>query len=482
MSTLSRMIWSAADLQNATGGQLLSGDPESRFSGIGIDSRTLPAGALFVAIVGGIHDGHRFVEPVIGKGCAGVLIDFKHAPRMPMSEWRKAGILCLAVVDTTRALGDLATFHRKRSGASVVAVTGSNGKTSTREMTAAVLEQHFNVLVSLKNFNNEIGVPLTLLRLTSEHRWVVAELGMNHPGEIRRLGRICRPDVGVITNIGPAHLEGVGSLDGVMAAKGELLETLSPDGVAVLNADDSRCRLLAGRTRRAVLFYGLSDDAHVRAEAIREQGRGIIFSLILPDATVEVELQTPGRFMVLNALAAAAVGYRLGVPVEKIKAGLERFRPVDGRAGIVDTVMGIHVIDDTYNANPGSMAAGIAMLKALAKGARCFFAMGDMRELGPDAAALHREIGKLSADMGVFRVAATGDFAGFVTEGARSGGMPPDRFVTGGQAEIFADFKQSLSPGDWVLVKGSRSMGMEKLVKELVDWAGGPVYPAEDKD
>jgi UDP-N-acetylmuramoyl-tripeptide--D-alanyl-D-alanine ligase len=476
------MIWSAADLQNATGGQLLSGDPESRFSGIGIDSRTLPDGALFVAIVGEIHDGHRFVETVIGKGCTGVLIDFKHAPQMPLGEWRKAGILCIAVVDTARALGNLATYHRTRSGASVVAVTGSNGKTSTREMTAAVLGQHFNVLVSLKNFNNEIGVPLTLLRLTPEHQWAVAELGMNHPGEILRLGRICRPDVGVITNIGPAHLEGVGSLDGVMAAKGELLETLSSDGVAVLNADDSRCRQLADRTFREVLFYGVSDVAQVRAEAIREKGRGIVFSLILPDTAVEVELQTPGRFMVLNALAAAAVGYRLGVSVEKIKAGLERFRPVDGRARIVDTVMGIHVIDDTYNANPGSMAAAISLLKALAKGARCFFAMGDMRELGADAAALHREIGKLTADMGIFRVAATGDLAGFVKDGARTGGMPPDRFVTGGQGEIFADFKQYLSPGDWVLVKGSRSMGMEKLVKELVDWAGGQVHPVEDKD
>jgi UDP-N-acetylmuramoyl-tripeptide--D-alanyl-D-alanine ligase len=482
MSISPQMIWSAADLLKATGGQLLSGDPACRFSGIGIDSRTLPAGALFVAIVGETHDAHRFVESVVGMGFTGVLIDFKHAPQMPISEWRKAGVLCLAVADTTRALGDLAAFHRKRSGASVVAVTGSNGKTSTREMTAAVLGQHFTTLVSLKNFNNEIGVPLTLLRLTPEHQWVVAELGMNHPGEIRRLGKICRPDLGVITNIGPAHLEGVGSLDGVMAAKGELLETLSPEGIAVLNADDPRCRLLAARASQEVVLYGFSDDAHIRAAAVREKGQGIAFTLMLPETQIEVELQTPGRFMVLNALAAAAVGHRLAVPTEKIKVGLERFRPVDGRARIVDTLMGIHVINDTYNANPGSMAAAISMLKALGKGARCFFAMGDMRELGPDAASLHREIGKLSADAGVFRIAATGEFAKFVAEGARVGGMPSDRVIAGGKAEILADLKEHLSPGDWILVKGSRSVGMETVVTELVDWAGGPGHQTKDKD
>lgn len=482
MGTLPQKIWSVADLQKATGGQLLSGDPADRFPGIGIDSRSLPAGALFMAIVGEVHDGHRFVESVVGKGCPGVLIDLRHAPGMPISHWRKTGVMCLAVADTTRALGDLAAFHRKRFVAPVVAITGSNGKTSTREMTASVLGQHFDTLTSLKNFNNEIGVPLTLLRLTPGHQMVVAELGMNHPGEIRRLGEICRPDVGVITNIGPAHLEGVGSLDGVMAAKGELLETLSSGGVAVLNADDPRCRLLAAGTSREVLFYGLSDGTPVRAEAIREKGRDTVFTLVLPQGRIDVELRTPGRFMVLNALAAAAVGYRLGVPVAKIKAGLERFRPVDGRAKIVDTVRGIHVINDTYNANPGSMAAAISMLKVLGKGSRCFVAMGDMRELGPSAASLHREIGMLSADAEVFRLAATGDFALSVAEGARAGGMPPDRIVTGGQAEILRDFKRHLFSGDWVLVKGSRTMGMEKMVTELVDWAGGPSLATEEKN
>jgi UDP-N-acetylmuramoyl-tripeptide--D-alanyl-D-alanine ligase len=477
-----QMIWSAGDFQQATGGRLLSGDLACRFTGVGIDSRALPEGALFVAIVGEVHDGHRFVESVIEKGGTGVLIDTRHVPRMPMSQWRKAGVVCLAVEDTTRALGALAAFHRKRSGVPVVAITGSNGKTSTREMTAAVLGQQYETLTSFKNFNNEIGVPLTLLRLIPQHQWVVAELGMNHPGEIRRLGEICEPDLGVITNIGPAHLEGLGSLDGVMAAKGELLETLSPSGVAVLNADDPRCRLLASRASRNVLFYGLSDSALVRAEAVREKGRGTAFDLVLPNARIEVKLQTPGRFMVLNALAAATVGYRLGVPAAKIKVGLERFRPVDGRAIIIDTLMGIHVINDTYNANPGSMAAAISMLKALAKGCRSFFAMGDMRELGAGATALHREIGMLSADSDVFRLAATGEFALSVAEGARAGGMPSNRIMTGGQAEILADFKQHLSAGDWLLVKGSRSMGMEKIVSELVAWAGGPVHPTEDKD
>lgn len=477
-----QMIWSTADIERAAGAKRLSGDPSTRFSEIGIDSRGLSDGSMFLAIVGAVHDGHAFVESVIQKGCRGVLIDLNHAARMAIEPLQRAGISCFAVEDTTRALGDLANYHRKRCRAQLVAITGSNGKTSTREMTASVLGQHFNTLVSLKNFNNEIGVPLTLFRLGAEHQWVVAEMGMNHFGEIRRLGQISCPNLGVITNIGPAHLEGVGSLDGVMAAKGELLETLSPEGTAILNADDSRCRLLAGRYPGEVLAYGFSEDADVRADAVLEDGRKTVFTLVFPHSSTEVALHAPGRFMVLNALAAATVGFKAGVPVEKIKAGLELFQPVDGRARIIDLKSGIHIINDTYNANPGSMAAAINLLTTVGKGCRCFFAMGDMRELGASSASLHHEIGRLSAEAGLVRIAATGDYSGSVAEGARAGGMAADQIVTGSQSVIFEDLKQHLMPGDWVLVKGSRSMGMEKLVTELVNWAGSPISPVTVKD
>lgn len=471
--------WPTTDIIAATGGRLLCGDPEGRCSGVGIDSRQLADQALFVAIVGAVHDGHRFVEAAVESGAAGVVIDHDHVDPMPLAAWRQARVICVAVDDTTRALGNLAAFHRARAGAAVVAITGSNGKTSTREMTAAVVSRKFQTLSTLKNFNNEIGLPLTLLRLAAGHQWAVVELGMNRPGEIRRLGQICCPEVGVITNIGPAHLEGVGSLDGVMAAKGELLETIAPNGTAVLNADDPRCLKLADQVDMDLLLYGFSENAQVRGISVREEGRGMVFTLVLPGETIHIRLAAPGRFMVSNALAAAAVGFRLGLPAAEIKAGLERFRPAEGRANIVDTHWGLHVIDDTYNANPGSMAAALSLLKSLGRDTRCVLAMGDMYELGPQAAALHREIGETAGRSGLFRIAATGAHAQAVADGARAGGMRSDAIFIGSRTEILMDFKQQLRPGDWVLVKGSRAMGMEKIVNELVARAGGPV-PEKD--
>lgn len=477
MAQAQHMDWTVSDIQAATQGQMVCGDPAIRFSEIGIDSRILPAGAFFVAIEGLTHDGHQFADAVIQKGCKGVLLREDKISQMPLEAWRAARVVCIRVTDTTRALGDLAAYHRQRSRAGVVAITGSNGKTSTREMSASVAAEKFNTLTSLKNFNNEIGVPLTLFRLTANHEWVVAELGMNHPGEIRRLGAICRPNIGVITNIGPAHLENLESLDGVMAAKGELLETIAPKGTAVLNADDPRCLKLAEGVSHEVLLFGFSEAAHVRAVNLRETGRSTTFTLQLPEAQRPIDLKVPGRFMVSNALAAAAVGVRLGISPDGIKAGLERFRAVNGRSAVVDTAAGIFVIDDTYNANPGSMAAAIAMLAALGKGARCFLAVGDMLELGPRAAALHREIGEQAARAGLYRIGATGRFARDLVDGALAGGMAPASLFVGTRQELLADFQERLTSGDWVLVKGSRSMAMERISSELVAWAGGPAAP-----
>jgi UDP-N-acetylmuramoyl-tripeptide--D-alanyl-D-alanine ligase len=471
------MDWTVSDIQAATQGHLVCGNPALRFSEIGIDSRTLASGAFFVAIAGQTHDGHQFAESVIQRGCRGVLLQANQVNRMPIEAWQAAQVVCISVADTTQALGDLAAYHRKRAGVGVVAITGSNGKTSTREMTAFVVAEKFNTLTTMKNFNNEIGLPLTLFRLTAGHEWVVAELGMNHPGEIRRLGAICRPNIGVITNIGPAHLENLGSLNGVMAAKGELLEAIEPKGTAVLNADDPRCLKLADHVSHEVLLFGLSEAAHIRAVNLREKGRATAFTLQLPEAKLNVELNAPGRFMVSNALAAAAVGVRLGISPEGIKSGLERFKAVSGRATVLDTAAGIYVIDDTYNANPGSMAAAIAMLATLGKGARCFLAVGDMLELGPQAAALHREIGEQAARAGLYRIGATGQFATDLADGALAGGMAPAGIVVGTRQELLADFKQQLTSGDWVLVKGSRSMAMESISNDLVAWAGGPATP-----
>ena len=232
--------WSVQDILDATGGTLVSGSRNHCFKGVGIDSRTITGSDLFVAIEGAIHDGHRYAADVIDSGIQGLVVARDKISTLPCSRWQKRDVVCIAVPDTTRALGNMAAFNRQRAHVSVVAVTGSNGKTSTRAMITAVISRRYTTLTPKGNFNNEIGLPLTLLQLTPAHQWAVLELGMNHLGEIRRLAEICSPDMGIITNIGPAHIEGVGSMDGVMQAKAELLEKIRPGGMIILNADDPR--------------------------------------------------------------------------------------------------------------------------------------------------------------------------------------------------------------------------------------------------
>ena len=229
--------WTLRDMLSATGGELLSGNPDSVFAGISIDSRNIAAEDVFVAIIGDVHNGHGFVQDVIQKGVRAVVIDKSAAADFPISAWQAAVIGCIAVIDTTRALGDLAAYNRRRANVSVVAITGSNGKTTTRQLCAAVVSRRFNTLSTARNFNNQIGLPLTLLRLQPGHQWAVVEIGTNSPGEIARLAEICAADIGVITNVGPAHLEKLGSLDGVMREKGDLLKKLKAGGRAFLNAD-----------------------------------------------------------------------------------------------------------------------------------------------------------------------------------------------------------------------------------------------------
>ena len=242
------LTWTAEEIMEATGGALLCGDLRRSFSGVSIDSRNISADNVFVAITGEIHDGHAFASAVVDQGVSGLVVSRQKAVQMPLTTWKKNNIACIAVEDTTRALGDMAAFNRLRSHVSVVAITGSNGKTTTRRMTAMILDRQYNTLTAIGNFNNDIGLPLTLLGLSSGHQWAVLELGTNNPGEIARLADICSPDIAVLTNIGPAHLEGLGSIEGVMQEKGDLLKSLAPGAQAILNADDSRVIQLAAKT------------------------------------------------------------------------------------------------------------------------------------------------------------------------------------------------------------------------------------------
>lgn len=462
--------WTAGEIMEATGGKLLCGELQHSFAQVFIDSRKVSADGVFIAIIGEVHDGHTFTSDVVDQGGLGLVIDKKEAEHLPIGKWKEKGVTVVAVEDTTRALGDMAAFNRQRSDVSVVAITGSNGKTTTRQMTTAVIAQLYYTLATAGNFNNHIGLPLTLLDLEPEHQWAVVELGTNNPGEIARLAEICTPDIGVITNIGPAHLEGLGSIEGVAREKGSLLKGLHPNGKAVLNADDSRLRHLAHQTAHEVCLYGMAPDAAVRAEDVVEIENGICFTLELAEESLSIRLNSPGRFMVINALAAAAVGNLLGVPAAKIKAGLEAFEPVHGRMNIHHAPNGIHFIDDTYNANPESMKAALTTFKTMRAGATGIFVAGDMRELGSQAASLHRQVGGLAAQSGISRLYACGEYAHTVVAGAIKAGLPAANAITGSREEILEDLVTRLQPGDWVLIKGSRGMAMEKVVEGLKAW------------
>lgn len=468
--------WTAVQILEATKGELLCGDRGRPFSGVSIDSRRISIDDLFVAIKGDFHDGHSFITDVVKCGVCGLVvgrdkIDEIFSDGRVREDWRKKGIACVAVKDTTKALGDLAAFQCRRSSVSVVAITGSNGKTTTKEMTHAIVSRCFRTLSTSGNFNNQIGLPLTLLELSRSHQWAVLELGMNNPGEIRRLSEICMPDIGVITNIGPAHLEGLGSLEGVMHAKTELLENIKPNGTVVLNVDDPKLLDLAGKTSKKVLLFGFSEDADIRAISVKKNGPRTSFTLSMPTESLSIDLKIAGDFMVSNALAASAIGYLLGLTAEEIKAGLEEFNPVQGRMNVFKTKCGIHIIDDTYNANPGSMESAIMTLNSLKGEQRGMVVAGDMYELGEHAEPMHKKIGSVAAGAGISRLYIAGKFAGSVAAGARSEGMDTRDIFTGTKEEIVKDLEERLCPDDWVLVKGSRAMGMEKIVQSLKDWA-----------
>ncbi|MFW6334022.1 MAG: UDP-N-acetylmuramoyl-tripeptide--D-alanyl-D-alanine ligase [Desulfosalsimonas sp.] len=470
--------WTVEDIVKATGGELLSTTDATSFFGVEIDSRRIKADEVFVAIPGQRYDGHSFSAAVVEAGVRCVIVQKDRVDSLPVSEWRRQKVACIAVDDTIKALGDMGASQRRRAGVKVSALTGSNGKTTTKEMAAAVLGLKYSVLATPGNFNNEIGLPLTLLQLSHDHEAAVVELGMNHPGEIAVLSAICSPDIGLITNIGPAHLEGLGSIEAVAEAKAELLENIKPGGTAVLNADDAYGPWLASRTNSRVLFFGSGENADIHAGNIEEGESGICFTLTTPEGSEDVELQLRWRFMVHNALAAAAVGYLMDVPAKDISSGLAEFKPVDGRMTVYRTRTGAYIIDDTYNANPGSMEEAIRSLASLRDRKRGILVAGDMLELGEVAGKLHEDMGRLAAGAGIDRLYLAGEFASRVAQGARCEGMNGVDIFVGTKQDIVKDLESRLEPGDWILVKGSRSTGMDEIVARLT--ADARIHKAAD--
>ncbi|MDH4164379.1 MAG: UDP-N-acetylmuramoyl-tripeptide--D-alanyl-D-alanine ligase [Nitrospirota bacterium] len=432
--------------------------------GVSIDSRTIGKGELFIAIRGDRFDGHDFVEEVLRKGACGALVERSALETGHPGLGGRPDIY--PVEDTLRSLQELSLMHRNRFTIPLVAVTGSNGKTTTKEMLAAILLHQGPVLKNEGNLNNHIGVPLTLLKLGPAHRAAVIELGMSNFGEIELLTRLARPDVGVITNIGPAHLEFLKSTDGVARAKGELLETMRSDGTAVLNADDQYFDALRTRFRGRTISFGIDRPADVRASDLRQTVAGTEFALHAGGRSFPVRLAAAGRHNVSNALAAAAAAVALGMTPETVQAGLEKFRPVTMRSEVRE-VRGISVIADCYNANPASMAAAITLLASLRRqGGLAIAVLGDMLELGEGGAAAHQAVGGAAAAAGLDLLIVLGAQQQQVFGGARSGGMAADRMLPADSAERAAALlRERARPGDTVLIKGSRGMKMEKVLE-----------------
>jgi UDP-N-acetylmuramoyl-tripeptide--D-alanyl-D-alanine ligase len=431
--------------------------------GVSIDSRNIRTGELFVAIKGERFDGHDFVPDVMKKGAWGALVERSTLE----SRQNDLGGLknIIPVEDTLSALQEMSFMHRKKFTIPVVGITGSNGKTTTKEMLASILLQNGPVLKNEGNLNNHIGVPLTLLKLEPRHQSAAIEMGMSAAGEIEMLGRIVSPEVGVITNIGPAHLEFLGSLDGVAEAKAELLAGIKPGGTAVLNADDRYFEPIRKKWKGRVVSFGIDRAADVSAVDVRQEAAFTDFTLVMNGSRTLVRLHTVGRHNVLNALAAAAAAHAVGMAIEAAKAGLEDFVPVSMRSEI-KTVKGRTVFADYYNANPGSVEAALETLASLRPGAKSVAVLGDMLELGATGIEAHKEIGRAAARLGVSVLITVGPLSKHILEGAREAGMPDSSLLAAGShAEAAELLKKNSGDGDTVLVKGSRGMKMEKILE-----------------
>ncbi|HSH41664.1 MAG TPA: UDP-N-acetylmuramoyl-tripeptide--D-alanyl-D-alanine ligase [Arenicellales bacterium] len=438
-----------SEIAQAVHGELIGRD--ARIQGVSTDTRTLNDGELFVALKGPKFDGHAFIEAARRAGAAGALVQSEQDSPLPV----------VKVADSLKALGELAAAWRARFSIPLVAVTGSNGKTTVKEMIGSILTLRAPALISTGNLNNDIGVPLVLCGLRPEHRYAVIEMGMNHPGEIDYLSRLARPTVALINNAAPAHLEGLGSVEAVADAKGEIINGLDDGGVVVLNRDDpffDHWQSMAGS--RAVLSFGFDPRAEVRAaDGALAEGR---FLLQLRDRTVEVELPLAGRHNIANALAAAAAASAVGIDAEQIKAGLERVRPVPGRLCVRGGAGGARLLDDSYNANPASVAAGIEVLAAYP--GRRVLVLGDMAELGAEARALHQRAGEQARERGIDALYGLGDMSGAAVEAFGAGGAHyHDR-----EALIEA-LRDEAGPGTTFLIKGSRSMRMDEIVAALAE-------------
>lgn len=433
--------------------------------GISIDSRSAREKSLFVAVPGERFDGHQFVAEAVKKGVRAILVAKDKLPAVDRDALGRVAVV--SVKDTKRALGNLAAWHKERFAVPTVAVTGTNGKTTTKEMVAEVLSTKFTVVKSPRSYNNLVGVPLTVFRLNPGSEAMVVELGMSELGEIGILTRMAKPNIGVITNIGPAHLQSMHSLDRITRAKLELADNMSSPKILVLNADDP---VLAKRIREQkqgekIVSFGIDNRADFQADRIESRPDGCVSFRLNRDVTVDLLLL--GKHNVYNALAALAVGSLMGVDAPSAKKRLERYTASDLRMELVH-IKGIMVINDSYNANPVSMVKALETLQQMKTTGRKMAVLADMLELGGQAVDFHLEVGRKVAELGVDVLLAVGQTARHIARGAKEAGMNPDDVWSfDDNQQVVNHLLENLKPGDLVLVKGSRKMKTEEVVAAL---------------
>lgn len=491
--------WNEGLLLAATGGSGLGGRGQTTLLGkICTDSRALTSGDIFLALKGERFDGHAFTEKAVADGAAAVIAE--HFPPELLDQGKA---LCIQVQDSLAALGRLARFRRDcfAGPLRVAAITGSSGKTTVKEMVAAICESALTdkwanqqpVLKTGGNFNNLIGLPLSLLPLNAGHRVAILEMGMNAPGEIAKLTRIADPDVGCVSTVHPAHLQGLGSVEGVARAKAELFENMRPDAIRVVNEDDPRIYQLAyasggDRVGFAVTQAGRRRKPVVQITRLRNLGeKGIRFTLHIGNWSRRITVPALGEHNAHNCAAAAAIAHAMGIGSEQIAAGLGQYRSLDKRMAAMSLPGGVKLVNDAYNANPASMAAGLRTVVALAKSGaepgKCVAVLGDMLELGDASAEQHQAIGQLAAELGYNYLALTGSFAQETGMAAQKQGMQPEQVRSFASPSAMGAWcanmirEGELRQGDWILVKGSRGMRMEGCIEALERELG----PAKDR-
>jgi UDP-N-acetylmuramoyl-tripeptide--D-alanyl-D-alanine ligase len=463
-----RLPLTAADIVAATGGRLVHGRADRAIDGISIDSRTVAPGDFFVAIRGDRFDGHRFVGDALGRGCLGAMVEAARAADVDVAGHEDA--VLIAVDDTTRGLQDVARDVRRRAGTQVVAITGSAGKTTTKEVAAEFLSTRYRVFRNRGNLNNHIGLPLSLLELRSRPEVAVVELGMNHPGEIRTLVAIAEPEVRVWTNVGDAHAGFFPSADAIADAKGEILEQARPDDVLIANADDSRIAARAAAFAGRVVTFGIEHAADVRATGVEDRGLdGTAAQVRTPSG--EVALRTPllGLGNLANVLAAIAVAVHFNVPLNDVAAKAAGLRPAHRRGELTRLPGGLTLIDDSYNSSPSALKRALQTLTAATGSARKIAVLGEMLELGSHATRLHDECGALAAGVGLdLLITVGGTPARALADAAVRSGMPQSAVTHVATSAAAADLAAArVRPGDLVLVKGSRGIGTDVVVDRL---------------